>query len=53
MFQISIVQEIKICILCSVTFFSKNRAVYEIMSTNMVEREAEDDKMAARYLLDW
>ena len=32
MFQGKVVEKIKIHILCSVTFFSENRAVYEIMS---------------------
>jgi hypothetical protein len=38
MFQKKAVQKIKTHILCSVTFFSKNRAVYEIMWKNMVDR---------------
>jgi len=31
MFQTKVVQKIKTHILCSVTFFFENRAVYEIM----------------------
>jgi hypothetical protein len=38
MSQIKVVEKIKIHILCSATFF-ENRAVYEIMSKNMVEPE--------------
>jgi hypothetical protein len=39
MFQTKVVQKIKTKILCSVTFFSfKNRAVYETMWKNIVER---------------
>ena len=39
MFQIKVVEKIKIHVLCSVTFYSENRAVYEIMSKNMEEPE--------------
>jgi hypothetical protein len=39
MFQRKFVEKIKTHILCSVTFFYENRAVYEIISTNMVEPE--------------
>jgi hypothetical protein len=39
MFQIEVVEKIKTHILCSVTFFPENRAVYEIMSKNLVEPE--------------
>jgi hypothetical protein len=38
MFQINVVKKIKIHILHSETFF-ENRAVYEILSKNMVEQE--------------
>jgi hypothetical protein len=38
-FQIGFVDKTKIHILCSVTFFSENRAVYEKMSKNLVEPE--------------
>jgi len=39
MFQTKVVQKIKTHILCSVTFFSKNLAVYQIMwKKNIVER---------------
>ena len=37
MFQIKAVEEIKTHILCSVTFFFENRAVYEKMWENIVE----------------
>jgi len=37
MFQTKVVEEIKTHILCSITFFFENRAVYEIMWKNMVE----------------
>jgi len=39
MFQTKVVEKIKTHILCSVTFFSQNRAVYEIMWENIVERD--------------
>jgi hypothetical protein len=39
MFQIKVVEEINVHILCSVIIFKKNRAVYEIMSKNVVEPE--------------
>jgi len=38
MFQTKAVQKIETHILCSVAFFSENRAVYEIMWKNIVER---------------
>ena len=38
MFQTKVVEKIKTHILWSVTFFSENRAVYEIMWKNIVER---------------
>ena len=38
MFQTKVVQKIKTHILCSVTFFFENRAVYEIVWKNFVER---------------
>jgi hypothetical protein len=37
MFQTKVVDKIKTHILCSITFFSENRAVCEIMWKNMVE----------------
>ena len=37
MFQTKVVEKIKTHILCSVSFFSENRAVYEIMWENIVE----------------
>jgi hypothetical protein len=33
-------------------FFSYNRAVYEIMSKNVMEPEADDGNMAARCMLE-
>ena len=39
MFQTKVVEKIKTHILCSVTFFFENRAVYEIMLKNLVEPE--------------
>jgi len=38
MFQTKVAEEIKTHILCTVTFFFENRAVYEIMWKNAVER---------------
>ena len=52
MFQIKFVEKFEIHILCSVTFFSENRAVYEIMSKNMVESEDVDNMAPARGILD-
>jgi hypothetical protein len=48
------VEAIKRHILCSVTFFFENRAVYEIMCKNIVEGEqATDDSMVhAHCMLD-
>ena len=37
-FQIKVVEKIKTRILCSVTFFFENHAVYEMMWKNTVER---------------
>ena len=37
MFQAEVLENITAHIWCSVTFFSENRAVYEIMWKNMVE----------------
>jgi hypothetical protein len=37
MFQAKFLEKIKAHILCSIIFFSKNRAVYEIKWKNMVE----------------
>jgi hypothetical protein len=39
MFQIKVVEEIETLILRSITFFSENRTVYEIMWKNMAEAE--------------
>jgi hypothetical protein len=52
MFQIKIVEKIKTRILCSVTFFSKNRAVYDTMSKHVVKPEAADNMAHARCMLD-
>jgi len=38
MFQTKVVEKIKTHILCSIFFFFENRAVYEIMWKNVVER---------------
>jgi uncharacterized Fe-S cluster-containing MiaB family protein len=37
MFQTKVVEKIKIYILCSIPFFSENRAIYEIIWKNVVE----------------
>jgi hypothetical protein len=50
MFQIKVAEKMKIHILCPITF-SKNRAVYEIMSKNVVEPEAADGSMLACCML--
>jgi hypothetical protein len=41
MFQTKVTEKIKTHILCSRTFFSENRAIYEIMWKNMVEPEGQ------------
>jgi hypothetical protein len=46
MFQTKVVEKIKKHILCKVTF-CENRAVYEIMSKNLVQPE--DPQMASLY----
>jgi hypothetical protein len=38
MFQTKVVEKIKTHILCSVTFFFENRAIYEIIWKNIVDR---------------
>jgi hypothetical protein len=38
MFQIKVVEKIKTHVLCSITFFPENRAVYGIMWKNIVQR---------------
>ena len=43
--QVTVVEKIKTHISYSVTFL-ENRAVYEIMSKNLVEPEAKNDNMA-------
>jgi len=54
MFQTKVVEKIKTRILCSISLFKKNYAVYEIMWENYVTaRQATDDNMAhAHYMLD-
>jgi hypothetical protein len=37
MFQTKVVEKIKTHVLCSITFFTENRAVYEIMWKNVVQ----------------
>jgi hypothetical protein len=39
MFQTKVVEKIKTHILCSITFFSRSRAIYETMWNNMVETD--------------
>ena len=39
MFQTKVVEKIKTHVLCSVTFFFENRALFEIMWKNIVERD--------------
>jgi hypothetical protein len=46
-FQTKVVQKIETHILCPITFH-ENRAVYEIMWKNMVERQASDDNITRR-----
>jgi len=38
MFQTKVIEKIKTHVFCSITFFFENRAVYEIMWKNIVER---------------
>jgi hypothetical protein len=45
MFQSNFGEKIETHILCSITFFPENRAIYEIMWENIVEW-ATDDNMA-------
>ena len=52
MFEIKVVEKIRTHILCSITVFSENRAVYDIMSKNVVESDTRNGKMAARCVLD-
>ena len=37
MFQRNVLEKIKTCILCTITFFFENRAVYEIMWKNIAQ----------------
>jgi len=48
MFQTKVVEKIKTRILCSVTFFSKNLAVYEIMWKNISDRQSTGDSVIGR-----
>ena len=50
-FQTKVVEEMRTHMLSSATFFRKC-AVYEIMLKNMVETEATNGNMAARYMLN-
>ena len=50
MFETSIVEEIKIHFLCSITFV-ENRAVYEIMWKNLVQPDRPDDNIIRRMRL--
>jgi hypothetical protein len=44
MFQTEFVEKIKARVLCSITLFSKNRAIYEVMRKNIVQQgQATDD----------
>jgi len=45
-FQTKVVEEINTHILYSITFFKKNRAVYEIMWKNIAQRSRPHDNMA-------
>jgi hypothetical protein len=47
MFQIKFVKKIKAHILCTVTFFSGNGAVYEIMTKNLVESKRDHRQYGA------
>jgi hypothetical protein len=47
MFQIKVVDKIKTHILCSTTFFSENRTVYEITTKNVAETEG--PQMTSQY----
>ena len=50
MFQTKVVDKIKTHMLCSVTFFCENRAVYEIMWGNIVQRgQVADGNMDMRF----
>jgi hypothetical protein len=46
MLQIKFAEKPKTQIFCSMLFFVENRAVYEIMWENIVERGRSDDNMA-------
>jgi hypothetical protein len=52
MFQTRVVEKIKTHMLCSITFFPENRAIYEIQK-NMVEPDGpEDNTSHALCMLD-
>jgi len=46
MFQTNVVEKIRTHVLCSATFFFENRAVYEKMWKNIVERCRPHDNVA-------
>jgi hypothetical protein len=46
MFLSKVVEEIKIHMVCSITFLFQNCAFYEIVWKNLIEPEATDDNMA-------
>ena len=51
MFQIKVINKTK-HILCSVTFFFENLAVYEIISKNVVKPEVANNMVPARGIRD-
>jgi hypothetical protein len=51
MYEIKVVERIKINILFQ-SRLSENRAVYELMSKNLVEPETANDNMVARRMQD-
>jgi len=53
MFQTKVVETIKTHIFCSATFFFDNRAVYEIMWQNTVERGRPQMKIRRMRIASW
>jgi hypothetical protein len=53
MFQINVVEEIQTHILCSITFFFLNHAVYEIMWENTVQRGRTQITIRRMRILCW
>jgi hypothetical protein len=51
-FQINVLQKIKTRILCLVTFFRKSCREWHNVDKYCVARDAEDDNMGARWILD-